>query len=162
MTLIPLLKQADILADLTNEHLELIASICEEATYQMAQLVFAERTVGEHLYIIADGAINIELDPSLIGTAVDTQAVTVATLRRGQSFGEVALVDEGVRSAAARAAQHNTHLILIPREQVMQLCEQYPELGFRLMRNLAADLAMKIRNTDLAVREKILYARDAE
>ena len=162
MSLIPLLKQADILADLTPAHFELIAAICKEATYQMNELVFAERTVGEHLYIITDGAVNIELDPSLIGVNVSTPVVTVATLRRGQSFGEVALVDEGVRSAAARAAQHNTHLILIPRGQLMQLCEEHTQLGFRLMRNLAADLAMKIRNTDLAVREKILYGHDVE
>ncbi|MBX3080436.1 MAG: cyclic nucleotide-binding domain-containing protein [Anaerolineae bacterium] len=150
------------MADITPAHLELIAAICEEATYQMNALVFAERTVGEHLYIIADGAVDIELDPSLIGASAGTESLTVATLRRGQSFGEVALVDEGVRSAAARAAQHNTHLILIPRDELMQLCDAHPQLGYRLMRNLAADLAMKIRNTDLAVRERILWARDAE
>jgi hypothetical protein len=39
------------------------------------------------------------------------------------------------------------------------LCETYPQLGFRLMYNLAADLAMKIRNTDLRMRERLLYKR---
>jgi CRP-like cAMP-binding protein len=156
------LQQADILAELTSEHLELIAAISKEATYQMNDLVFAERTAGDHLYIIADGAIDIELDPSLIGAGEGHQPLTVATLRRGQSFGEVALVDEGVRSAAARAAQHSTHLLLIPCAQLIQLCDENPVLGYRLMRNLAADLAMKIRNTDLSVREKILWARTAE
>ena len=37
------------------------------------------------------------------------------------------------------------------------LCETYPQLGYRLMYNLAADLAMKIRNTDLRIREQLLY-----
>jgi CRP-like cAMP-binding protein len=83
--------------------------------------------------------------------------VTIATLRRGQSFGEVALVDQGLRSATARCAQHNTHLLLIPREKLMTLCDTYPQLGYRLMRNLAADLALKIRNTDLRIREELLY-----
>ena len=35
------------------------------------------------------------------------------------------------------------------------LCEAYPQLGYRLMHNLAADLAMKIRNTDLRIREQL-------
>jgi hypothetical protein len=34
----------------------------------------------------------------------------------------------------------------------MLLCDTYPELGYKLMKNLAADLALKMRNTDLTVR----------
>jgi hypothetical protein len=41
----------------------------------------------------------------------------------------------------------------------MDLCERDPALGFRLMRNLAADLATKIRNTDLRIREELLYSQ---
>ena len=41
----------------------------------------------------------------------------------------------------------------------MLLCDTYPPLGYRLMRNLAADLAMKIRNTDLQVREKLYWTQ---
>jgi len=49
--------------------------------------------------------------------------------------------------------------VLIPREKLMLLCDTYPQLGYRLMRNLAADLAMKIRNTDLHVREYLTWMR---
>ncbi len=85
--------------------------------------------------------------------------VTIATLRRGQSFGEIALVDEGLRSATVRAAQKNTRLLIIERARVMLLCETYPQLGYRLMYNLAADLALKIRNADLRIRETLIYGR---
>jgi CRP-like cAMP-binding protein len=82
---------------------------------------------------------------------------TIATLRRGQSFGEVALVDEGLRSASACASQKDTRLLIIPRDKLIMLCDTYPQLGYRLMYNLAADLAMKMRNTDLRIREQLLY-----
>jgi CRP-like cAMP-binding protein len=103
--------------------------------------------------------VEILVDPSLVGdsTARDVGPVTIATLRRGQSFGEVALVDQGLRSATARCAQHNTQLLILPREKLMVLCDTYPQLGYRLMRNLAADLALKIRNTDMRIREELLY-----
>jgi len=81
----------------------------------------------------------------------------IAKLRRGQSFGEVVQVDEGLRSASARAAQKDTSLIVIHREKMIRLCKSYPQLGYRLMQNLAADLAMKIRSTDLRIREQLLY-----
>jgi CRP-like cAMP-binding protein len=85
--------------------------------------------------------------------------VTIATLRRGQCFGEVALVDEGLRSATARCSANNTQLFIIPRDKLVALCDTYPQLGYKLMRNLAADLALKIRSTDLRIREELLYAR---
>jgi CRP-like cAMP-binding protein len=143
---------------LTNTQLELVASICEEKTYQEGALIFAENTTGDELYVIASGEVNIEVDPALIGHKGGGGPQTIATLRRGQSFGEVALVDQGVRSAAARCAKHNTRLLVIPRNKLMLLCDTYPQLGYRLMRNLAADLAMKIRHTDLQIREQLTWA----
>jgi CRP/FNR family transcriptional regulator, cyclic AMP receptor protein len=159
MSVVTVLKQADIFYELTTTQLELISSICEERHHQTGDEVFAENTVGDELYVIANGEVDIQVDPAILG-GQSAGPRTIATLRRGQSFGEVALVDEGRRSATARCTQHDTHLIVIPRDKLMLLCDSYPPLGYRLMRNLAADLAMKIRNTDLQVREQLLWSRD--
>jgi CRP/FNR family cyclic AMP-dependent transcriptional regulator len=159
MSVVTVLKQADIFYELTTTQLELIASICEEKHYQTGDVVFGEYTMGAELYVIANGEVEIQVDPALIG-GQGVEPHTIATLRRGQSFGEVSLVDEGRRSAAARCAQHDTHLVVIPRDKLMLLCDTYPQLGYRLMRNLAADLAMKIRNTDLQVREQLTWTHD--
>ena len=78
---------------------------------------------------------------------------------RRRTVEEVSLVDEGLRSARALCAQPDTRLVIIPREKLMLLCDTYPQLGYRLMRNLAADLAMKIRNTDLQVSEYLTWMR---
>lgn len=157
MSVVTVLKQADIFYELTSTQLELVASICEEKHYQTGDIIFEENKVGDELYVIANGEVEIQVDPSLVGGKDTGGSQTIATLRRGQSFGEVALVDEGLRSAGARCAQQDTHLIVIPRDKLMLLCDTYPQLGYRLMRNLAADLAMKIRNTDLQVREQLTW-----
>lgn len=157
MSVTTVLKQADIFYELTTTQLELVASICEEKHYQTGDTVFEENTRGNELYVIANGEVEIQVSPAVIGGSAAGGPQTIATLRRGQSFGEVALVDEGLRSASARCAQHDTHLIVIPRDKLMLLCDTYPQLGYRLMRNLAADLAMKIRNTDLQVREQLTW-----
>ncbi|GAB4309763.1 MAG: cyclic nucleotide-binding domain-containing protein [Phototrophicales bacterium] len=158
MSVVNVLKQADIFDELTNTQLELIGSICSERHYQAGDIIFEENTPGDELYVIASGEVEIQVDPSLIGKDIRTGSHTIATLRRGQSFGEVALVDQGLRSAGARCSQPDTHLVVIPRDKLMLLCDTYPQLGYRLMRNLAADLAMKIRHTDLQVREQITWA----
>lgn len=159
MSFITILKQADIFYELTNTQLELVASICTEKHYQASEMVFEENSPGNQLYVIANGEVEIMVNPALVGKKDEgTGAFAIATLRRGQSFGEVSLVDEGLRSAGARCSQPDTHLIIIPRDKLMLLCDTYPQLGYRLMRNLAADLAMKIRHTDLQVREQLTWA----
>lgn len=157
MSIVNVLKQADIFDELTNTQLELIASICTERHYQAGDNIFEENTPGDELYIIANGEVEIQVDPALIGKDLSSGLYTIATLRRGQSFGEVSLVDQGLRSAGARCSQQDTHMIVVPRDKLMLLCDTYSQLGYRLMRNLAADLAMKIRHTDLQVREQLTW-----
>ncbi len=160
MSVVTVLKQADIFDELTNTQLELIASICAERHYQAGDVIFEENTPGDELYVIANGEVQIIVDPALVGKETSSGPHTIATLRRGQSFGEVSLVDEGLRSAGARCSQQDTRLIVIPRDKLMLLCDTYSQLGYRLMRNLAADLAMKIRHTDLQVREQLTWSHD--
>ncbi|HEY5729582.1 MAG TPA: cyclic nucleotide-binding domain-containing protein [Anaerolineales bacterium] len=157
-TIVNFLKQCDIFYQFTPTQLELVANICQEVTFQKDDLVFKENSGSKELYVIVQGEIDIVVDPSLVGTMEDgVENRVIATMRRGQSFGEVALVDEGLRSASACASQKDTRLLIIPRDKLIMLCDTYPQLGYRLMYNLAADLAMKIRNTDLRIREQLLY-----
>lgn len=157
-SIINFLKQCDIFYQFTPTQLELVANICQEAMFQKDDLIFKENSGSKELYIIVQGEVDIMVDPSLVSTIEEgIENKVIATLRRGQSFGEVALVDEGLRSASACATQKDTRLLIIPRDKLIMLCDTYPQLGYRLMYNLAADLAMKIRNTDLRIREQLLY-----
>ena len=146
------LKQSDIFYQFTPTQLELVANLCSEIILAKGEMVFEENSGSKELYVIARGDVNI-----LINSSAGKKGTVVAILRRGQSFGEVALVDEGLRSASASAGTKDTHLVVIPRNRLLMLCETYPQLGYRLMYNLSADLAMKIRNTDLRIRDQVLY-----
>lgn len=153
------LKQSDIFYQFTPTQLEKVANLYQEVVFQAGEIIFKENSSSKELYVIAQGEVEILINPSTIGSASDNKYTdsVIATLRRGQSFGEIALVDEGLRSASARATQKETRLLVISRDKLIMLCETYPQLGYRLMYNLAADLAMKIRNTDLRIREQLLY-----
>ena len=156
------LKQADIFYQFTPTQLEMLANLCEERTYGMGEIILEEGASSKELYVIAHGEVEIQVNPAVVGgPESQNDMVTIATLRRGQSFGEIALVDEGLRSASVRAAQKNTRLLILERARVMLLCETYPQLGYRLMYNLAADLALKIRNADLRIRETLIYGKKA-
>ncbi len=157
--IIAYLKQSDIFYQFTQTQLELVSNLCQEKTFNEGETIFEENSSSKELYVIIQGEVDIIVDPSVVGSQQEKERMVLATLRRGQSFGEVALVDEGLRSATAQVRQKNTRLLVIPREKILMLCETYPQLGYRMMYNLAADLAMKIRHTDLKVREKVLYGQ---
>jgi len=153
------LKETDLFYNLTATQLEIVDSICEEKQFREDELIFPENSHEKELYLIFRGQVDIYINPGLVSRSpvANARSEVIAHLLRGQSFGEVALVDEGVRSAGAKAASRDTILLQISRERLLNLCNSYPELGYRVMYNLAQDLSQKIRNADLKIREILLY-----
>ena len=151
-----ILSLTELFDNLSDTQLELIASICEPGVYNVGDVLVKEHDSSDEMYVIARGEVEVLMDPTFVGGSDDSEKVepvVLTELRQGQVFGEVALVDQGIRSATIRVSQAQTQLLRIPRDQVMLLCDTYPELGYKLMKNVAADLAFKIRNTDLTVRQ---------
>jgi CRP-like cAMP-binding protein len=161
MEKIDILRRTDIFYDLTEAQLEMLASICDERSVKLGDVIFEENNQGDEMFVIARGAVEILVDPSIVGgpgaKKRGSMPVTIATLRSGQTFGEIALVDQGLRTASARCAETETQLLAIQRGKFIKLCDTYPEMGYRVMRNIAADLAFKIRGSDLAIREQLLW-----
>ncbi len=155
MVQIDSLRNAELFFEMTDGQLEKIAAICQEETHHHGDVIFRENDPGDVMYVIVDGEVEIRLNPQLIGGTGDPH--TIGTFRRGQSFGEMALIDEGNRSASAHCSRA-TKLIILKRDDVLKLAESDPTLGYKLMHNMAIDLATKIRNADIQIREQILYS----
>ena len=154
-----LLREVNIFYDLNEEQLKRIMQICQESTYHQGTLIFQENTASNELYIIVEGMVDIQVDPHILGVEVADVLgpTTITTLQRSQVFGEMALVDQGLRSASAKCVSRYAKLLVIKREDLIRLCEEDYQLGYLVMRNMAADLAFKIRSTDLMVREQLLW-----
>ena len=149
-----ILSVTDIFDTFSDTQLELVAALCDANSYQTGDILLKENDQSTELYVIARGGVEVIMNPTYVSDDVDEMEMVVLTeLRQGQVFGEVSLVDQGMRSATIRVSQANTMLLRIERNRLMQLCDTYPELGYKLMKNLAADLAFKIRNTDLTIRQ---------
>lgn len=155
--LLPTLRDADVFYNLTTEQLGRIAEICNERHLNKGTILFCENNPGDEMYLVAQGAVDILVDPAMLGLETDVRPTKVATMRKGQIFGEMALVDEGLRSATAQVAEPDTVLLAIRRQDLFALCESDYRLGYRIMRNIAVDLAFKMRSTDLMVREQSLW-----
>jgi CRP-like cAMP-binding protein len=157
MTNARILQQVDIFEDLTQTQLKIIDQICVEKSFNQGEVIFEENSPSKEFYLIMDGQVEIQIDPDTIGDGTDAhQPSTIAVLRRGQSFGEVTIVDPAVRSASARCSSETCQLLVIDRQDFLNILESDFQMGFVVMRNFAADLALKIRQTNLMVRESLM------
>jgi CRP-like cAMP-binding protein len=159
MNVTQLLKTVDMFSDLSEPQIKRIEAVCGEVQYGLEEAIFEENSPSNEFFIILEGKVVIQLSPfmSLGSAATKQKPKTIASLEKGQSFGEVSLVDEGVRSAAAVSMAENTRLLKIDREDFMRLLREDVHMGFTVMTNLATDLCFKIRNSNLMIREAMLY-----
>jgi len=140
------LKSSHLFEDLHESHLDLVLMVCEELNYQANQVIFHQDDPGDALYIIARGEVEIILESEGADDAVE-----LATLKDYDTFGEAILIEQGVRSATARCLTP-VSLVRLPRQRLIRLVNNYPEIGFYIMRRMAADLMEKLRAANLNIR----------
>lgn len=146
------LRNSSLFSDLSNIHLDLILMICEEVNYQAGDIIFHQDDPGDALYIIARGTVEIILEPR----EADKESLVIATMQQYAAFGETILVGEKGRTAAARC-QTATQLLRLERERLLALTSDYPEIGFRIMRRMSAELVSKLRIANQKIRDQTLW-----
>ena len=122
-----LFKQADdrALADLARQ--------LRRRRFKRNEIIFHQGDPGDSLHIVSSGAVKIVL-PSLEG-----EEAIIATLRSGDFFGELALLDGAPRSATAVAADASETWTL-SRELLLSLLDRDPALRDSLLAGLAREL----------------------
>jgi CRP-like cAMP-binding protein len=147
-----MLGDAEITDGLRATQLASIAAIGQVRSYSRHDLICDEHERSDELYIVQEGSVEVLLDPASIGKSGSDDR-RIALLQVGQTCGELALLDGGVRSARLRAGIDGATLMAFNRDALLGLCRQNTEIGFLLMFNLAGALALRMRLQDLHLYE---------
>jgi CRP/FNR family transcriptional regulator, cyclic AMP receptor protein len=129
--------------------------------FRRGEVIFHLGDPGDALFIVVSGAIKIML-PSDTG-----DEAILATLRAGDVFGELALLDGAPRSATA-VAQEASETAILPRAQFRELLATEPAIRDALLASLAAELRRltnhveELHFLDIAGRLAAQLARMAE
>lgn len=147
-----MLMGVDIFSGLTDEQLKKVGAICQETGFKAGEIILRESAQSKDLYIIAEGEVEIMIGANVSESPIPTAdgQVMIIRLGEGQIFGEMALVDQGLRSATVRCSATPTRLLIVQRDDFMALCQEDSQLGFIVMRNIAADVCFKLRSHNLA------------
>jgi CRP-like cAMP-binding protein len=143
MELVKLLGSVGLFQGLDASQLSQVAAISQAETYNTDQVIVRQGSRGDRMYIVTDGQVEIRFADSK-GTDHP-----VLFLGQGQIFGEMALLDQGTRSATVVAVQDGTLVYAISSADFTRLCEQNTGIGYKMMRNMALDLSFKLRHKNL-------------
>lgn len=143
-----ILGDSELADGLSPAQLGQLAAIGEIRTYSEGDLICDEHEHSDELYLVEAGIVEVWLDPSSIGDKTSAPR-KIAGLQAGQICGEMALLDGGVRSAELRAGPQGAKLLAFRHNTLLALCDSDTNIGYRLMRNLAGALALRLRLQDM-------------
>jgi CRP/FNR family cyclic AMP-dependent transcriptional regulator len=145
---IEFLKQLDVFNELSEQELASVAALCKEASFKAGDLILAIKDPADSFFVIRQGNVQIITNSDVLETKPELIDALMVSLGKGQTFGEMGLVDRGARSATVRAGS-DTDVYVINCDEFLNLCYENTHLGFLVMRNIAADLSFKLRYRNL-------------
>ena len=121
--------------------LALVAASLRPRRFRRNEVIFHAGDPGDSLFIVESGSVKIVL------ASPEGEEAIIATLHRGDFFGELAVLDGAERSATAVAFEP-TDLYALSRGPFLELVETEPGLRAALLTSLAAELRRLTRHVE--------------
>src|SRR5882724_12226936 len=134
---VPLFKR------LEAHELEHLAEEIDQVNYKAGDTIFNEHDRGDALYILEEGNVRIWVYDD------DVKEVTLAQLKPGDFFGELAVLDRGERSSSATAVT-DTHLHKLSSDAFEQFLIEHPDAAI----DVICEIAQRMRQTNLLVSKR--------
>ena len=131
----------DLFSGLAPSHLGRIVAIGFEERHARGATIFEEGETGDKFYLILDGVIRISRFVAGLGEEA------LAVLRPGAYFGEMSLIDDEARSAAA-IAHEACRLFVIKRADFEDLLFVDRDLAHELLWRMVRTLSRRLRATN--------------
>jgi len=124
---------------LSAAEMKLLATFSSEEKFREGSMIFREGERGDKLYIVLDGRVRI----SKFIPGVGEEALTV--LDRGDFFGEMALIDDKVRSADAKAHEGDATVLSIDRATLNEILSMDPHAALQFLNLLCRLISRRLR-----------------
>lgn len=103
--------------------------------YEEGATVFEEGSQGDKMYVVVEGEVGLFKNDG-------KGEFIVASLVKGDFFGEMGLIDSAPRTATARAVKAGTKLIQIDQAKFIYLVSQQPVFALTIMQTLSKRLRL--------------------
>jgi CRP/FNR family cyclic AMP-dependent transcriptional regulator len=132
-----LIKDIPYFSELTIEEMQNLVASSQKRRYPRGSIVLHKDDVGDETYLIMIGKVKV------IVTHPDGKEIILNILKSGDLFGEMAVFDHMPRSATV-AAEEDSELLIISRENITNLIKRNPQIAFKLL----SDMSRRLREAD--------------
>ncbi len=115
------------LSDASEELREMLSALASEISLDKNETLFDQDDEGDALYAIVEGTLEVSF------LAMSGRKLTLTLMRPGEVFGEIALFDNGPRTATIAAAEPS-RVLRVRRKDVMEQIRQHPDLAVDMVR----------------------------
>jgi CRP/FNR family transcriptional regulator, cyclic AMP receptor protein len=140
-----LLKGLNIFCELDAPALVELARLSDERVFSKGETIFEEGSAGDSMMIILSGEVRISHRPEA------AREETLSILKKGDSFGEMALLDDLPRSATV-IAHTDAFLLEISRRKFMGFVEKDGVSGVKILLSLARNLSFRLREANTKIK----------
>jgi len=140
-----LLRRTEFFADAPPEVIVALAGSGREQQLIRGDVLFNEGDPADSLYVVLRGRLAIA-----IANPIDHRETVVSLMEAGDLFGEMAMLDDGPRSAMARALETSA-VLAIPYEPVIAAFRGDP----RILWGVTRLLAQRLRVMDEALADSV-------
>src|SRR3954467_14056793 len=125
-----LLARVPLFADLSERDLAELAQVAVPRSYEPGQAVFREGDSGDTCYVVREGCVRVTRRHS------DGRVITLAELRPGEMFGELAMFGGETRSASVEALEPTRALAILAGD-LRRIIVQHPDIAVKMLEALA-------------------------
>ena len=126
-----LLKDIEIFSGLSPSELAAIAAVTKELNYPEDRTVIKQNEVGETVFLVINGEVEV------IKELMDGTEMVLASIGKGDSFGEMALIENEPRSATVRTTKVSRFLIL-HQQEFKETAMEFPRIALKICKVLSS------------------------
>jgi len=138
------LKQIDLFSELSDKEIQEIASLSRMEAVKRGKIVYFPEDPSDSVYLLKEGRVKVSR------LSEDGKEVTLAILKPGELFGELALANEGPRETIAEAIDDSL-LCVINKADFERTIKRKPDLALKVFKLVG----LRLRRLETKVEELV-------
>ena len=136
-----MLKFVPLFSELSDADLTAISKVAVTQLFRKDNMILIEEEVGSTMFVLLEGRVKISR------ISEEGREVILSILSEGDFFGEMSILDGQARSANVVTLEDST-ILVIHREDFLQMLHDFPQIAI----NLLKELAHRLRRSDSQIK----------
>ena len=135
-----MLESTVLFHEFSHTEIKTLAKFVHAYRAPKGTLLMKEGERDSYVCIISKGRVDIFKE------AQESEKKKLATIREGSAIGEMSVVDNFPHSASAITTT-DAEILLLTKANLLRICDEYPQLGNKILWRLAWQLSSRLRQT---------------